>query len=97
MSKNVIPLLDRSKLEAALAELLTIKKLCKMFRVSEMTVYTWKRYRGLPFISVPSDARPAIRFLPQEVAAWAKREGIAIPTARAREHFRKVERARLAA
>lgn len=96
MSKNVIPF-DRASLEKALSELLTIKQLCKMFRVSEMTVYTWKRYRGLPVITVPGDARPAIRFLPEEVRQWAKREGIAVPTARAREHFRKVERRRLAA
>lgn len=86
-----LTLLTSETIQKNVNELLTLKQVAKMFRVSEMTVYTWKRWQKLPFIVIPSDQRPAIRFHPVDVAKWAKREGIAVPTSRSREHFRKME------
>ena len=50
--------------------------LCDHFGVTPMTIYLWRKNRGLPSISIPGTGRPAVRFNPQEVIAWAAQQGI---------------------
>lgn len=54
----------------------TIQDLQDRFRVSGMTIHNYRNYRGLPAVVIPGDVRPALRFIPNEVAAWAKTNGI---------------------
>lgn len=71
-------IIDSRTLQQTLDKCLTVHDLCEMFGVSSMTIHTWRTTRGLPTITVkggPRDnVRNAIRFHPDDVAAWAKRE-----------------------
>ena len=99
-NQKTVKLLDSATIEESVKHLLTFRQVAKMFNVSEMTLYIWKRYRGLPTIQIPGDGRAAVRFHPVDLQKWARREGIAVPTARSRAYFRKTapaERKRLAA
>ena len=51
----------------------TTKFLCRLFDRSELTIIYWRRDNGLPYIEIPSDARPTVRFVLKEVLKWGKR------------------------
>jgi hypothetical protein len=40
-----------------------------------MAVHLW-RDRGMPFITIPGHARDAVRFVPEDVKGWVKKQGI---------------------
>lgn len=46
-----------------------------LFGVTPLTVIKWRNNKGLPFMKLPGDGRPAIRFSAKRTAAWAKRAG----------------------
>lgn len=54
----------------------TIADMVEVFRVSKMTITNWRTQRGLPVIVIPGDDRPALRFVPAEVLAWAKANNV---------------------
>lgn len=43
----------------------------RLFRRTEATVYQWREMRGLPYVEIPGDSRPTIRFYLPHVLAWA--------------------------
>lgn len=60
-----------------LEDLVTSKYLEKIFKVTPMTLYNWRKHRGLPVITIPgSDTKKPIRFDKQKVQAWALVQGI---------------------
>ncbi len=71
-------ILDSATLQASLDRLLTINDLCEMFSVTSMTIHTWRETRDLPTIVIKGgpreNVRNAIRFHPEDVSKWAKRE-----------------------
>jgi hypothetical protein len=64
------------QLQNQLRALWTTADVCRLFKVTSMTVITWRQNRGLPALEVPGTKRPAIRFIPSEVLAWAKRNDV---------------------
>lgn len=53
----------------------TAQDVCTEYGVTAMTVHLW-RARGLPAIVIPGQKRPAIRFVPSEVKAWTRTNGV---------------------
>lgn len=65
-------------LQKSLDQLWTTQDLCSRFasEPTAMTIFTWRRDRGLPFIKVPGTKRDTIRFVPNDVKAWARKNGL---------------------
>jgi phage terminase Nu1 subunit (DNA packaging protein) len=49
--------------------------LCELFKRSKETIELWRKKHGLPFVCIPGDTRPAIRFDLAVVKPWARRTG----------------------
>ena len=59
-----------------LNRLLTTRDMCRMFaRDSEMTIQLWRKNDGMPFKLIPGEARANVRFVFEDVEAWAKKRG----------------------
>jgi len=67
-----------SDLQKHINSLWTSDDVCAYFGVTPMTVYLWRQNRGLPALVFPGNARNAVRFVPDEVRAWAAKMGIKI-------------------
>lgn len=63
--------------------------LCRVLQVSPMTVQNWRKRKDLPAVVFPGKSRATIRFIPEEIEAWAKRSNLPFK--------RPVQRMRLAA
>lgn len=61
-----------------LRDLWTIEDVCERLSRTPVTIATWRRERNLPTVIIPGSLRPTIRFVPEEVTAWAKENGIRI-------------------
>ena len=57
-----------------LNDLITIKDVCIIFGVSEVTIHRWREEKGLNMhtITIPGDTRPAIRYSLKGLLRWAK-------------------------
>jgi hypothetical protein len=64
------------QLQNQLRALWTTADVCRVLKVTSMTVITWRQTRGLPALEGPGSKRPAIRFVPNDVLAWAKRNDV---------------------
>lgn len=77
-------IIDSATLQATLDQLLTVHDLCEMFSVSSMTIHTWRTTRGIPTIVIKGgpreNVRNAVRFHPEDIAKWAKRENLRAKT-----------------
>ena len=60
------------QLQAQLASLWSSQEVARLFGVTPMTIWLWRENRGLPKVELKGTARPAIRFVPEDVLAWAK-------------------------
>jgi hypothetical protein len=67
-----------AELTKVLDECWTTQELTRKFRVTAMTINTWRRQKDLPCIPIRGDVRPSLRFVPDEVRAWAKAHNIEI-------------------
>jgi hypothetical protein len=76
-----------AQLQNQLSDLWTAQDVCAYYGVTAMTVHLW-RGRGLPAVVIPGHMRPAVRFLPSEVRAWAMHNGINKARERSVERFR---------
>lgn len=54
-----------------LNDLVTEQYVMRLFRVSKPSIYNWRRLYGMPFVEIPGDDRPSIRFRLKAVRAWA--------------------------
>ena len=70
--------MDSKVLQREVNKLLTVRDLRKMFRVSAQTVHAWRDKKNLPTVVIPSDRRPAIRFVETEIRSWAKQHDMEI-------------------
>jgi hypothetical protein len=63
--------------------LLTTVDLCAIFDRNEMTIYLWRKNRGLPVVKIASDHKPVVRFDWRSVRAWAQANQVKVadPTA----------------
>jgi len=61
-------------LQKQLDRLITVKQAMYMFDVSQPTIQSW-RDKGMPTVIVKSKERPAIRFVVDDIKAWAKENG----------------------
>lgn len=52
--------------------LLTHAQVCRMFDVTSMTVYTWRKRYGLPVVTLTGGKRPPVRYDEGAVLAWAQ-------------------------
>jgi hypothetical protein len=59
--------------------LLTVADVAEAFEVTSMTIYLWRRYRGLPFLLIPSQGKDSVRFYKDKVVKWARRQGLDVP------------------
>lgn len=52
--------------------------LIKRFNVSNMTIYNWRIYKGLPFLEIPttSNTKCPVRFNEEAVKEWANERGL---------------------
>lgn len=60
------------KLELAINATWTAQRLCRVYRISPMTVHALRK-RGLPCIVIKGDKRPTLRFVPADAKDWIKR------------------------
>lgn len=60
-----------------LARLLTKEAVANAFGRDDQTIDLWRRDRDLPSVDIPGrpGGKPAVRFDPAEVRAWAKSVG----------------------
>lgn len=65
--------MNSKALERALRDCWTVSDLQKRFRKSGMTIHLWRVNRGLPAVVIEGSGRAAIRFIPEEVRAWAEK------------------------
>lgn len=65
-------------LQAKLDGLWSVGKLRRLFDVTGMTIHLWhtRQENPLPAIVIKGDGRDAIRFVPDEVRAWARKNGV---------------------
>jgi hypothetical protein len=68
---------NRESLERQLSDLLTAQDLVHIFGVTPMTIHLWTALDKdpLPKLTIRGSSRPAVRFIPADVADWAKRNG----------------------
>lgn len=66
------------QLQNQLLSLWTINDVCRVLKRTPMTVHSWRVTRGLPAIEVPGGKRAAVRFVPSDVTAWAKRNKVPV-------------------
>lgn len=66
------------QLQNQLRALWTTADVCRVLKRTSMTVHTWRQTRGLPALEVPGSKRPAIRFVPDDVLAWAKKNDVPV-------------------
>ena len=59
-------------------ELLTTIDLERMFEVTSMTIYNWRKTKALPEVRIPGHQRDTIRFNKSDVLAWAEKNGVTI-------------------
>lgn len=78
MEKTVNMTVNARKLSSRLAGLWTIRDVAKAFGKTPMTINTWRREKEFPSVDVPGDKRPAVRFIPADVIAWAKLNNIPV-------------------
>lgn len=67
-----------SRLNKELGDLWTMQDICQALRVTPMTVTAWRKQRDLPTVVLPGSLRNAVRFIPEEIAAWAARRNIRV-------------------
>lgn len=76
-----IPILEQDSVPMAvlmddncrqLVGLRTTNQLCAVFNRSWQTINHWRKFEGLPYILVPGDIRPSIRYDWAEVQTWAR-------------------------
>lgn len=67
--------MSSTMLKRALDATWTTRDLERGFRKSAMTIHLWRRRLALPVIVIPGRERPAIRYSPRDVLAWAKAHG----------------------
>lgn len=62
---------------------LTTADLMDLFDASNMTIYKWRTFKGLPFCEIPtaSNKKCLIRFNEKEVKNWADERGIELASA----------------
>ncbi len=65
-----------AELQRFLDKCWTINDMIAAFRVTGMTIHNWRTQRGLPAIVISGDRRPALRFMPSEVAEWARQNDV---------------------
>jgi hypothetical protein len=74
--------INGAELQKLLASCWTINDMVERFRVSGMTIHNWRNFRGLPAVVITGEVRPALRFIPSEVTAWAKTNNVKMYGAR---------------
>ncbi len=72
--------LSGAELQRFLDKCWTINDMVEVFRVTSMTIFNWRKMRSLPTVEIQGDGRPALRFMPNEVTAWARKNGIKMHT-----------------
>lgn len=67
------------KLQSVLDDCWTVQDLQKLFTVTGQSIHNWRKWSDdpLPALVIPGAERVALRFVPDEVLAWAKRHNIA--------------------
>ena len=66
------------KLESEISRLWTVSDMERKFRVTYQTLKNWRRDKDLPTVCIRGEAKPALRFVPVDVRAWARQHGITI-------------------
>jgi hypothetical protein len=74
MKRNIE--LTGAELQKFLDRCWTINDMINAFQVTGMTIHNWRAQRGLPTVVISGDRRPALRFMPSEVAEWARRNNV---------------------
>jgi hypothetical protein len=67
-----------TKAATVLDQYVTVGRLCAMFKRSALTIAVWRETKGLPYVEIPGDDRPAIRFDLPDVLKWAKKNKIRV-------------------
>jgi len=54
-----------------LSSFMTGNQMRRLFGRTAMTLYIWRRDKGLPYILIPGEGKPSIRFDLDAVLSWA--------------------------
>jgi hypothetical protein len=66
------------KIQAQFNHLWTTQNLCRLFGCTPMTITNWRRNKDLPTIIIPGGLKPTVRFVPQDILRWARRNKIGV-------------------
>lgn len=61
------------ELERAINKLWTTADVQRALGRSHQTIKTWRKDYNLPTVCIRGDAKPALRFVPEDVRAWARK------------------------
>lgn len=75
--KGSNPFYEASK-ETENGRQLTTKQISKMFAVTTMTIYNWRKNKNMPFSHLEGGEKPPVRYDEGAVMHWAESQGIAI-------------------
>ena len=80
-NSKVIPLFKQSADYPANAKVLegkylTHREVAKGFARSEVTIFNWKKSKGLPYLVLPGTTKDAIRYELDSVVQWAEENGL---------------------
>lgn len=55
-----------------LTDFVTTGYLCKLFGRCSLTITNWRNNEGLPYVEIPGEGKPSIRYRLSKVRKWAK-------------------------
>jgi len=70
--------LDANELKRQMARLAKTADVAEAFGKTQMTIFNWRRWRGLPFLAFTEHRRPIILFDKVQVLRWAKKHDVPI-------------------
>lgn len=64
---------ETEKIEATVNRLWTATDVQRALGRSHQTIKAWRKDYALPTVCIRGDAKPALRFVPEDVRKWAKK------------------------
>jgi hypothetical protein len=61
------------------ARLWTTEDLLTRLPVTSMTITNWRNHKQFPAVVISGEERPSLRFVPKDVATWARANGYSVP------------------
>ncbi len=69
-----------AKMQEEVSKLWSVQDVLEAFEVTYQTIHNWRAMETdpLPAVTIPNRGRPSIRFVPEDVRAWAARQNLTL-------------------